>query len=54
MKIAELTSKPEDDDTPWVPYSKIADEDHVEPRFTVKLLSGSTVHVCFTLMQLTR
>ena len=43
MKIAELTSKPEDDDTPWVPYSKIADEDHVEPRFTVIFGTNKTL-----------
>ena len=34
MKISELLEKPEDEDTAWVPFSKIADADH-EPRFTV-------------------
>ena len=43
MKISELLEKPEDDDTPWVPYSKIEDTGNTEPRFTVIFGTNKTL-----------
>ena len=44
MKIKDLLEKPEDDDQPWVPFSKIEDDsDNIKPRFTVIFGTNKTL-----------